>query len=686
MDAVFLKILNMSITAGWVIVAILLVRLLLRKAPKKYSYVLWSAAAFRLCCPVSFSSVFSLFRLKLFDLTTAQQADGAVFQHVPEQIGFTAQPTVDLGISAAGTVVNGTLPAAEQVTSSSTLPSLISLASCIWIIGVFALLAWAVVSYVRLHSKMSTAVLLEGNVCQSDRVRSPFILGFVRPKIYIPFGLDEASLRYVLAHERCHLKRLDHLVKPFAFLLLAVHWFNPLCWLAFYLMGKDMEMSCDEKVLAGEGSISADYSTVLLSFAANRRFPVPVPLAFGETGAKSRIKNALNWKRPKVWVTLLAAVLCVAVIAACTADPAQDEPAECETPYAWTSTVQASDVTSVKLQLYGEGENDSAILSESDIAELTAILNNIPSKSIYAGRGTPAQLSVVISQNSQTTYLNYGGDIVEISFLDPSTQEIWEIHDDALNKFLSGWLETLQTAYREHLQPETADATVRWEYTPLLSSSYPAFPFLFNLTFTHLEATCSDGQLINRHQDLRGQTMTYSSGETLCWSPASDSLDVPSAVIEFTVYDGSAELYNGSLLIEQTSSDTDSTVYSAHLSGCPELAMGQNLGEAYPNGGGTLAVFPVHDLTEDGPVTLTASRLSSLHFKTNSTRIVVDFSATSQPVEVYLYATDTEGPLLSFSSDSKNLRSCSFSNLTSSREYYLAIQCSSGTKLIISDG
>ncbi|MGN1004466.1 MAG: M56 family metallopeptidase [Oscillospiraceae bacterium] len=681
MVAVFGKILNMSITAGWVILAILLVRLLLRKAPKKYSYVLWSAAAFRLCCPVSFSSVFSLFRLKLFDL----QAAGANHPYVPEQVDFTALPTVDSGISAAGTIVNGTLPAADQVTSPSALPSLIFLAFCIWIIGVFALLAWAVVSYVRLRSKMSTAVLLEGNVYQSDRVRSPFILGFFRPKIYIPFGLVGASLRYVLAHERCHLKRLDHLVKPFAFLLLAVHWFNPLCWLAFYLMGKDMEMSCDEKVLAGEGSISADYSTVLLSFAANRRFPVPVPLAFGETGAKSRIKNALNWKRPKVWVTLLAVVLCVAVITACTADPAQDEPAESETPYAWTSTVQASDVISVKLHPYSEEGNYSVVLSESDIAELTAILNSIPSESIYTGRGTPAQLSVVISQNSQTTYLNYGGDIVEISFLDPSTREIWEIHDDALNKFLSGWLETLQTAYKEHLQPETADATVRWEYTPLLDHNYPGFPFyISNFFYTRLEATCSAGQLINSAAKSQGQSMTYTPKETLFWTPTSDdSLNVPSATIQFTIYDGDTELYHGTLLIDQISTDDGTTTYSARLSGCRELALAPIIGGPQ---GGALSRFPVQDLTEDGPVTLTASRLSSLHFKTNSTRIVVDFSATSEPVEVYLYATDAEGPLLSFSSDSKNLRSCSFSNLTASREYYLAIQCSSGTKLIISDG
>ena len=188
-------------------------------------------------------------------------------------------------------------------------------------LGAAAILAYSLISYYKLSQHMADAVLWQGNVYQSVRVRSPFILGFIRPKIYIPFGLDEDTRCHVLAHEGCHLKRRDHLTKLFAFLLLAVHWFNPLCWLAFALMSRDMEMSCDEKVLAQAGNIRKQYSASLLSFAANRRLPLPSPLAFGETGVKGRIQNVLKWKKPKAWITVGATGLAFLVLAACAVNP-----------------------------------------------------------------------------------------------------------------------------------------------------------------------------------------------------------------------------------------------------------------------------------------------------------------------------------------------------------------------------
>lgn len=322
MEAVFLKVLNMSVTAGYVILAVLVLRLLLGKAPKKYSYLLWSVVGFRLCCPVSFRSVFSLFNLKPFDMTAAQSGGGGL-TYVPENIGLMAQPRVTTGIPAINMAIESTLPAATPTASVNPMQVAVFIASLVWCLGMVALLFYALVSYLRLKGQMDTAVRLEGNVWQSERVRSPFILGFVKPKIYIPYGLDEATQRYVLTHERCHLKRLDHIVKPAAFLLLVLHWFNPLCWLAFSLMGKDMEMSCDEKVLDREENIRRAYSLSLLSFASNRRFPSPSPLAFGETGVKSRVKNVLSWKKPALWVTIIAVILSVAALAACAADPAE---------------------------------------------------------------------------------------------------------------------------------------------------------------------------------------------------------------------------------------------------------------------------------------------------------------------------------------------------------------------------
>lgn len=324
METAFLKVLNMSITASYIIAAVVLIRLLLKKAPKKYRYLLWSVVGFRLCSPVSFQSVFSLFSLKSFNMTTAQSSGGAALQYVPQNIGTMTQPSVTLGIPTANTFISSALPAATPAASVNPLQIWIAVGTVLWCTGIAALLIYSVVTYIRLHRQMANAVLLESNVYQSDKVCSPCVLGFFRPKIYIPFGLDEKTLCYVLAHEKFHIRRLDHVVKPFAFLLLTIHWFNPFCWLAFYLMGRDMEMSCDEKVLSwGEENIRKTYSTSLLSFASNRRFPAPSPLAFGETGVKSRIKNALSWKKPKMWITTIATVLCIVMLVACAANPSK---------------------------------------------------------------------------------------------------------------------------------------------------------------------------------------------------------------------------------------------------------------------------------------------------------------------------------------------------------------------------
>lgn len=328
---VFLKILNMSLTASYVIAAVLLVRLLLKRAPKKYSYALWLAAAFRLVCPVSFQSVFSLFTLKPFALNVSDTSSSAAtaIVHIPENIGLMAQPEIATGIASVNAVVNPMLPApTTELTSVNPLQVWIFIGMVLWCLGITVLVAFSLVNLIRLRMHLRGAVRLEGNVWQSESVHSPFILGIVRPKIYIPYGLRSDELGYVLRHERSHIRRGDHIIKILAFAILCLHWFNPLVWLAYHLMGKDMELSCDEKVLSETPDISADYSTTLLSFASNRRFPAPTPLAFGETGVKGRIKNALRWHKPRVWVSITALVLCIAVVAACAANPREDKEPE----------------------------------------------------------------------------------------------------------------------------------------------------------------------------------------------------------------------------------------------------------------------------------------------------------------------------------------------------------------------
>lgn len=311
----FPEILNMSLTGSIVILAVLVIRFFLRKAPKKWSYLLWLVVAFRLACPVSLPSPISLLGAVNAPVTT-----GGTIEYIPQAIIQPQSPVVSPVTPAPGPSTPDTVAPTPQPPAPTPI-SVTDILSVVWLVGMAVLLVYSVISYLRLRRRLASAVILSGNVWLSDKVHSPFILGLFRPRIYIPFGLDEQTLGYVLAHEHCHLKRKDHIIKPLAFLLLTLHWFNPLCWLAFHLMGRDMEMSCDEQVLAQENGDRKVYSTALLSFAANRRFPAPSPLAFGEGEVHPRITNALNWKAPKVRVTVAAGVLCVAVLLLCALNP-----------------------------------------------------------------------------------------------------------------------------------------------------------------------------------------------------------------------------------------------------------------------------------------------------------------------------------------------------------------------------
>lgn len=333
MTAFFETVLEMSATASVVIAAVLLVRLLLRRAPKKIAYALWSAAGFRLLCPVSFRSVFSLFRLVPREVTELAPAEAA--PAVPTVTGLPLTPDIPAfpyvytpahlppSIPSADAAEQIVTPAAEAVGAAPVdlWAAFLKIGSALWLCGLILMVLCAVIGYFRLKRRLRVAVRLEGNVYQAEGIRSPFLLGWVRPKIYVPYGLEPDTLGYVLCHERIHLKRGDNYWKTLAWAALCLHWFNPLVWLAFRLMTRDMEMSCDERVLAENGQISKAYSLSLLSFAANRRLPAPSPLAFGEGDVKPRIRNVLNWKRPRVWVTVLSALLCVAVVAACSANP-----------------------------------------------------------------------------------------------------------------------------------------------------------------------------------------------------------------------------------------------------------------------------------------------------------------------------------------------------------------------------
>ena len=322
MELIFLRILSMNLSASIVIAIVLLARFCLRRAPKKWSYLLWGVAGFRLCCPISLKTVFSVFSFAPFSSTAAKSGQKIIIDYFPRDTASLVSPDIYYsGYESRQAAVQQAFPTTPNVSPAALMQTCLTAGTVLWCAGMAVLLVYGLVSYFRMRHRLADAVLVRDNIYETRCIRSPFILGLLWPKIYLPSGLDSDTLRYVLAHEQYHIKRKDYIVKAFAFLLLSVHWFNPLVWLAFHLMARDMEMSCDEAVLSKEAEAAKAYSMSLLSVATNRRFPTPSPLAFGETSVKSRIKNVLRWKKPKTWVTLAAMTFCVIVVAACGTNP-----------------------------------------------------------------------------------------------------------------------------------------------------------------------------------------------------------------------------------------------------------------------------------------------------------------------------------------------------------------------------
>lgn len=317
MTDIFLGFLNRSLAAGILILAVVLVRLVFKKAPRWLLCALWALAAVRLVCPVSIESVLSL-------IPSAEP--------VQPEIIVSAQPAITSGIPAVDAIVNPPLAAAftpSPAQSANPLQIWTFLAACVWLAGIAALLLYAAVSALRLRLRVRTAVRLEGKVYQSEFVSSPFILGVIRPRIYLPFGLEAGAQAMVLAHERAHLRRGDQLWKPLGYLILTAYWFNPLCWLAYILFCRDIEAACDEKVVRelGEGCKAA-YSRALLACSAPKKLITACPLAFGETGVKARIRSVLNYKKPAFWLVLAAVLASVAVAVCFLTDPKREDPAQ----------------------------------------------------------------------------------------------------------------------------------------------------------------------------------------------------------------------------------------------------------------------------------------------------------------------------------------------------------------------
>ena len=306
------KLLNMSLTASIAIVLVILLRMLLRKAPKIISYALWGVVLFRLLVPVSIES-----GLSLYTLLEVPTAESGALEYIPENIVHREYPAVTLPVPGISQVINSALPQGKEQLVADPLEAPMSITTYIWMIGVLVMVICSMVSYVKLHGKLLASVKLRENIFLADDIGSPFVMGLIRPRIYLPSSLSEKERDYILLHEQHHIRRGDHIVKLLSFAALCLHWFNPLVWAAFILSGKDMEMSCDEAVLRKLGEeIRVDYSASLISLATGRRIIAGTPLAFGEGSTEGRIRNIARWKKPAAWVIVTAGIACV-ILAVC---------------------------------------------------------------------------------------------------------------------------------------------------------------------------------------------------------------------------------------------------------------------------------------------------------------------------------------------------------------------------------
>ena len=313
MTAIFERVLNMSLTGSIVIAVVLLARLLLRRAPKIYSYMLWAVVLFRLLCPISLSAGLSV--LKPLPVTTTQGLSTVTYRPVEPVIPASGE----IGQEFAR-------PESAETVKAETGAQAMTLAAAVWLTVGGALAGCSLVQYTVLRRKLREAVPYRGEILLSDNIRTPFVMGVLSPKIYLPWDTPQEERRFIIAHERQHIHRGDPLWKLLGYAALCVHWFNPLVWLAFFLGGKDMEMSCDEAVLNRLGEdIRADYSQALLRLATHKRLIAGMPLAFGEGETKGRVRNMARWRRPKVWVSGICAVLCLAVLAVCALNPQKSD-------------------------------------------------------------------------------------------------------------------------------------------------------------------------------------------------------------------------------------------------------------------------------------------------------------------------------------------------------------------------
>lgn len=580
---------NMSLTASVAIAFVIVLRLLLKKAPKVLSYALWGIVLFRLLCPAAIGSDFSIYHL----LGATAEKSGtltSVIEYVPSDIVHTAYPSVNFPVQGVSDVINDTLPQGQEQLAADPLEAPMAIAAWIWMAGVLVMVLGSVVSYIRLRRKRAVVVPLRENIFIADDIMSPFVGGLFRPKIYLPCSLGEKEQEYIILHEQHHIRRLDHVAKLLAFLALTIHWFNPLVWIAFVLAGKDMEMSCDEAVIRKVGSdVRADYAASLLTLATGRRIFAGTPLAFGEGDTRDRIYNLSRWKKPAVWAVLLAAAACITLAAALLTNPRK-----AEEPIACTTYVPDQCLYMNPLSSYAAVGGDSGCRYIVGEDSFVSISRNDGRQNQIDVSGWGWQEFPYTDEEWAAFYVPQGvGGISHISeqydemLYQSLTQEKFLLRMDgslwlvelASNEQMGTFLWSIYS-----LVPESAMGVTRWEYVPVQSSGCPYFRFAFDMDALEISAVCTQSLLSDFDAPGRpvDHALVFREGDALYWSPIDESGNmVTAADIHFTVQQTETKSCSGTIYIEGNSGPDGRIIYKAaivgtglHLADNPEMEGG----------------------------------------------------------------------------------------------------------------
>ena len=564
MTEFFLNIVNMSISASWLVFAVLLLRLLLKKAPKWINVLLWGIVAVRLICPFSFESVLSLIPSS---------------QTINPEIALNA-PVIDSGVTIIDNVIN---PIIGEATISlqpekdvNLFQFIMPYLAGVWLVGIAALLIYTLISFLRLKRKIGTAVLLRDNIYQSEAVVSPFVLGIIKPKIYLPFNMNGQDMEHVIAHERTHIRRKDHLWKPLGFLILTLHWFNPMVWLGYILLCRDIELACDEKVVKElNNEQRADYSEALLACSVNRRIIAACPLAFGEVGVKDRIKSVLNYKKPAFWIIVVAVIASITVAVCFLTNPLNSsiynsryETGKCLYSYVVSADKETKsnelvfDITSdgKVFKTFGDGTTEElGVLKESDYTaeELKAAIKN-----------QDAKLNI---GNIKNAY-----ELSDCIFLQKSNGTVYLVQFFSDGRIMSVF--KLNRTDKSDISNFSGSEKLAWNYNPSLShTAHYTRAFAFDCEYTYVDATCTGGEFWNLEAEgqPRGTNIRFEKEKKIYWTPAEDDENpIDKSEVTLTVYNGDTKMQQHTVIFECVSRDySTGDIYEFYLKDAMEFAL-----------------------------------------------------------------------------------------------------------------